>query len=350
MITLKAELAQGLDDPAALRDALQTAIRLEHATIPTYLYALYSLAPGTNREIAALLRSVVIEEMTHMGLACNMLNAIGGAPAIDEPGFLPVYPGPLPGSVESGLVVPLAPFSSDLVHDVFMTIEEPEDPLEFPVAELAAALQPLTIGQFYTAIADQLKAAGEDIFTGDPARQVTHDLGIEELVAITGLDSALAAIETIVEQGEGTTQSPTDEEGELAHYYRFAEIYNGRLLVPNPAAPPDAPADERFQYAGDEIPFDADGVRPLVLNPGPDSYPAGSAAARADTSFNYTYTSLLRSLHATFNGRPGTLMAAVGVMESCKQQALAMAAIEVQGADGTVQRAGPSFRYQPTNT
>ena len=141
-----------------------------------------------------------------------------------------------------------------------------------------AAQEPLTIGQFYAAIADQLKAAGEDIFTGDPARQVTHDLGIEELVAITDLESALAAIEIIVEQGEGTTQTPTDDEGELAHYYRFAEIYNGRLLVPNPAAPPDAPPDERYHYAGAEIPLDAGGVRPLVVNPGPDSYAAGSAA------------------------------------------------------------------------
>lgn len=349
MITLKVELAQGLENPAALRDALQTAIRLEHATIPAYLYALYSLAPGSNAEIATLLRSVVIEEMTHMGLACNMLNAIGGAPAIDGPGFLPTYPGPLPGAVESGLVVGLAPFSTQLVHDVFMTIEEPEDPLDFPVDELAAIQEQLTIGQFYTAIADELQSAGEEIFTGDPARQVTHDLGIEELVAITGLDSALAAIETIVEQGEGTTQTPTDDQGELAHYYRFAEIYNGRLLVANPAAPPDAPPDERYHYAGAPIPFDAGGVRPLITNPGPESYPAGSAAAVADTSFNYTYTSLLRSLHATFNGRPGSLVAAVGLMESCKQQALAMATLEVRTSAGAVQRAGPSFRYQPTN-
>ena len=91
---------------------------------------------------------------------------------------------------------------------------------------LAGAQEPLTIGQFYAAIADQIKALSRraDIFTGDQARQVTHDLGIEELVAITDLDSALAAIEVIVEQGEGTTQTPTDDEGELAHYYRFAEI------------------------------------------------------------------------------------------------------------------------------
>jgi hypothetical protein len=342
MITLKPELAQGLEDPQALHNALQTAIELEHATIPPYLYALYSLKPGSNREIATLVRSVVLDEMTHMGLACNILNAIGGAPDIDRSDFIPKYPGALPGTVESQLVVPLSPFTQDVVSGVFMVIEEPENPLEFPTLELAAQL---TIGQFYEAIAQQLSAAGESIFSGDPARQVTHDLGVAELVAITDLASALKAIETIVEQGEGTTQVPTDEEGELAHYYRFAEISHGRRLVPNPDAPPDAPPDQRYSYTGDPIPFDPAGVRQLVLNPTKESYDPGTQAAYANDSFNYTYTSLLKSLHATFNGQPDLLMTAVGLMESCKQQALDMGTLRV----GTGKVAGPSFQYQPTN-
>lgn len=128
MITLRRELVQNLDDPQALREALQTAVELEHATIPTYLYALYSIEPGTNAEIASLLLSIVIEEMMHMALACNILNAIGGSPEIDKPGFIPTYPGHLPGAVEESLIVPLAPLSQDLVLKVFMVIEEPELP------------------------------------------------------------------------------------------------------------------------------------------------------------------------------------------------------------------------------
>ena len=61
-----------------------------------------------------------------MSLACNILNAIGGSPAIDHPQFVPQYPGPLPGAVETQLIVPLAGFSLDLVKNVFMVIEEPE--------------------------------------------------------------------------------------------------------------------------------------------------------------------------------------------------------------------------------
>jgi rubrerythrin len=343
VIALRAELAQGLDDPVALQGALQTAIELEHATIPTYLYALFSIQPGKNMEIGHLIKSVVLEEMTHMGLACNILNAIGGQPEIDKPDFIPRYPGPLPGAVESELVVPLSPLTIDLVSDVFMVIEEPQDPLEF--RPLAAANETLTIGEFYTAIGDQLTRAGEGIFSGDPARQVTHDLGVEELVAVTDLTGALAAIETIVEQGEGTSLTPTDEDGELAHYYRFAEIFHGRQLVPTPDAPPHAPPDERWSYTGAPIPFDPGGVLAVLLNPGRDSYTAGTAAADANDSFNYTYTRLLKSLHATFNGAPDQLMAAVGLMESLKQQAHTMSGLKV--GTGTV--AGPSFQYQPTN-
>ena len=134
MILLRSDVAAKLDGTLpGLRAALQQAIELEHATLPTYLYALYSLVPGKNGAIARLMLSVILEEMLHMALACNILNAVGGQPVIDSPAFVPTYPGPLPGGVESNLQVPLSPFSLPLIENVFMVIEEPEDPLHFPV-------------------------------------------------------------------------------------------------------------------------------------------------------------------------------------------------------------------------
>src|SRR3954452_10608985 len=143
MIRLKPELTAEIDTPTGLQTALQAAVMLEHATLPPYLYALWSLSG--NDAIALLMGPIVMQEMGHMALACNILNAIGGSPAIDQPGFVPTYPGPLPGGVEDDLRVPLAPFSIDLVHDVFMVIEEPED----PIALRAAAADDITIGEFY---------------------------------------------------------------------------------------------------------------------------------------------------------------------------------------------------------
>jgi hypothetical protein len=57
---------------------------------------------GNNAEIGTLIDSVVKEEVAHMALACNILNAIGGEPAIDTPQFIPIYPGPLPGTIADG--------------------------------------------------------------------------------------------------------------------------------------------------------------------------------------------------------------------------------------------------------
>lgn len=105
-----------------LQRALQNAIELEHATLPTYLYALWSLSDDKNPEIFSLIRPIVMQEMSHFGLAGNVVTAIGGHPGIADPAFVPSYPGPLPGGLEGGLIVPLAPFAIDLVGDVFMAI------------------------------------------------------------------------------------------------------------------------------------------------------------------------------------------------------------------------------------
>jgi hypothetical protein len=342
MLQLQPQLFEALDTVDGVRTALQHAVALEHATIPTYLYALYSLAPGRNEAIGDLIASVVIEEMSHMALACNILNAIGGSPVIDDPAFVPRYPGPLPGGVESQLVVPLERFSRRLVHDVFMEIEEPEDPLRFPVAEAAAEQ---TIGRFYTAIKDRIEALGDPIFTGDPALQVTGVFADIGLIAVHDVASASAAIETIVEQGEGTTQSPLDPENDPAHYYRFAEIFHGKRLIENREAPPGAPPDQRFVYGGAPIPFDADSVLPVPANPRLGDYPVGSQAHYTCNAFNYTYTSVLKSLHSTFNGDPGSMPAAIGLMESLKLQALDLMTLPL----GPGRNAGPSFEYQPVS-
>lgn len=345
MITLKPELFAALDTQDGLLNALQQAIQLEHATIPTYLYALYSIKPDSNTTIRGLIRSIVIEEMLHMSLACNILNAIGGSPVIDRPEFVPQYPGPLPGAVESELIVPLARFSSDLVKNVFMVIEEPETPLHFPVRALAAT-PPQTIGQFYNAIKQQIMERGKSIFVGDPAKQVTNEFFPSELIKVTDVNSAVHAIEIIVEQGEGTTKSPLSGEGsKIAHYYRFAEIYHGKTLIPNPDAPPGAPDDQKFVYGGPPIQFDPNGVLPVIENPKAAQYPAASKARLACDTFNSTYTSILKTLHVSFNGSPDQLQAAIDLMDTLKQQAMDLMAIDL--GNGT--KAGPSFEYQPAS-
>jgi hypothetical protein len=337
MIRLRPEVASrvvaGID---GLKAALQSAIELEHATLPPYLYALYSITPGANQRLAEIIRSVAMEEMLHLALCCNVLNAIGGEPSLDRPDFLPAYPGPLPGEVGE-IDVPLAPISKDLIRDVFMEIEEPENPLSFPVERLEAAPPaiPRTIGQFYEAIKSQLTAlaAQDNIFVGSPLRQL--GVGLPNLKRVTDLASAHAAIDLIVEQGEGTPTSPLNPAAAPAHYYLFASALHGRELVPRAGDPP-------FAFGGAEIPFDETGIARMVTNPAPAHY-AGTAAAGPNDRFNATYTKLLKDLHLTFNGSPTKIFGAISLMRQLRGEALALAQIELPSGF----RAGPTFTFSP---
>src|SRR4051794_31363749 len=82
----------------SLQEHLQWAIELEHFTLPPYLCALYSLNADRNPEATELVASVLVEEMLHMTLAANLLNAVGGHPRLDTPQMLPAYPCSLPYS------------------------------------------------------------------------------------------------------------------------------------------------------------------------------------------------------------------------------------------------------------
>jgi hypothetical protein len=285
--------------------------------------------------------------MLHLTLAANLLSAVGGRPVLDRPGVLPRYPGPLPGTVDDGLVVGLVPFSVDLVRDTFMRIEQPERPLDFGPADFdtahPAADAPLTIGQFYRRIRTTLVSLGEGAFTGKRHHQVTTDL-LPAAIPVTGVASACQAIDSIIDQGEGTLTSPLEVVGaEMAHYYRFAEVVHGRRLVRNPDAGPGTPPDQQYVYAGAPVQVLPDAVRDVPLNPKLADYPDGSAARRAAQAFNYTYTGLLKALHATFNGTPRELTPAIGLMASLQRQATDMMAGTATGGVPV----GPTFEWQP---
>ena len=343
MILVQPDLVEGVrraTAPADLYPFLQAAIELELATIPLYLTAYFSLKPGANEEVGSLVRSIVIEEMLHMVIAANVLNALGGDPRLDDPTVVPTYPGPLPLGIDDAAVLHLAPMSMDQV-EAFMGIEEPEDPQEFPVAQRAEALGlPTfeTIGSFYGAIIDKIRELGRDAFDRPSHPQVTGRwFPVHELSPVTGVKSAVAGLELVVRQGEGTRKDPLDPEGDAAHYYRFAEVRNGRRLVADPTSP------KGYSYSGSPVVFDPGGVWPLLVDPAPERYPTGSRSRRLVDQFDHSYTRLLRSLHATFNGRPGKLDEAIGLMYELRLAALAMVT-EPDPVDGGLVVA-PCWRY-----
>jgi len=322
--------------PSDLYPWLQNAIELEHSTIPPYLTAMFSLKPGTNDDIARLIRSIVVEEMMHMTIASNILIAIGGRPAINTPRFIPKYPGHLPMSIGGPeFVVGIEAFSKPLVENVFMKIEEPEHPI--PVQVRAAATVPdfATIGEFYDALKAKLAEFTDAIFVVSPEQQVIRWMGFQRIEPIIGVASAHRGIDVIVQEGEGTSTSPFQSPGDPAHFYKFGEVLHGHKIVQKP--------DGGFAYAGDEVPFDPAGVFPMRPNPKICDFAAGTQARARVMEYSYAYSSLLNALHAAFNGQPRRIDVALGLMYELKMIAVSM--MQTPAGDGSNMNAGPSYEY-----
>jgi hypothetical protein len=336
-------------DPEDLKLALQHAVELEHATMPPYLYAWFSLG-NKNRRVANILRGVVEEEMLHMLLAGNILKAIGGSPQIAFKEFVPKnYPTHLPGTVAGDLEVPLKPFSPQLVEQIFMRIELPENVLEFKIRSAELAEEPArTIGEFYRRIRKTFVEKGDAIIVDTTGTQQPTTKGFAVEQRVRSAKEAVAAIDLIVEQGEGTETDPFFPDGDdlpdnnqLAHYYRFAELVRGRLKR-NPDATPQTPPAERYFYdSSDRIAFDPSLVLPLPDNPVPGLYPAGSPAEAGNLTVNRLYTKVLKQLHQAFNGAPDQLKEAIGTMTDMRTAALQLVDLPIDGG----LHAGPTFTY-----
>ena len=103
--------AHQADSIPLLGGLFQKALELEHATIPIYLTALYSIKQGTNKEITTVIQSVVIEEMLHITIVCNIMNALNVPPSFLYKEFIPHFPTELPMGIAEHLQVGLYPYS-----------------------------------------------------------------------------------------------------------------------------------------------------------------------------------------------------------------------------------------------
>ena len=329
----------------SLRKHLQWAIQIEHTTFPPYLCALYSIKDGHNQEAAEILCSIFMEEMLHMTLAANILNAIGGSPQFDKPDFIATYPAYLPHSDRS-FQVSLGKFSRPVI-DTMIKFEKPEAEGASPEDDNYQ-----TFGQFYDAIENGLirlsKELGQErLFCGDPGRQVLNDslgyAGSGRIVAVTDLKSSLGALEEIIEQGEGLDHGSIwdgdknmfhHERKEVGHYFRLNQIVHGRYYQPGDT-PQSGPTGKSFNV-------DWDAVYNMDANPRSSDYPVGSDVEVAMSRFNKDYSGMLGTMQEAFNGEPEKLSASIGSMMELKN--LAIDLMKLPSGDGQT-CAGPSFEY-----
>jgi Ferritin-like len=322
-----------------LRHHFQTAVELEHSTIPPYLCALYSMDADKNVFAYQAIQGVVMEEMLHMIQAANILTAIGGAPELYNPKFIPEYPTYLPHS-DKAFLVPLQKFSPETVQDVFLKIEMPK--------AKAAPPQPNhynTIGQFYLALKQALIRLGPKIFTGNPAWQVTSNDyygGGGKLLGVYGLDHAVEGIDEIIGQGEGidgTIEDPDrvlfGEGIEYAHYFRFNEVLLSRRYK----------AGDHADKPPTGAPVEVDWNSSLNMKPNPKlkDYPVGSPLWTMTMECNRTYMRILHTIQVACTGAPQQLRQAIPLMYELKYQVQALMNVPLD--DGSGQHAGPSFEY-----
>ncbi|XP_035658214.1 uncharacterized protein LOC118403580 isoform X2 [Branchiostoma floridae] len=384
-----------------LKKALQTALELELATIPPYLTAMFSIKDGHNDEIVTIIKNVVIDEMKHLTLVANLLNAIGGEPVLNKSSVVLSYPSPLPGGANPELTVALARCSKNQIRSVFQAIERPDCEKEFSniyrslrklsqntlyyddfaqnteVQEILESCnkltkRPQTIGAMYIheilcPLATLTKKTSGGIFKkGDPKKQISEENWLREHppFKVNDFNSAMRAIATIVMEGEGADPcNPLDEFGQPSHYFKFAEILYGKRLVRmnDPQAllgkcsdrfipcDDDMKCDKspEFVFAGRPLTFFEDDVWPIISNPRSDRYRPGSRARKFSDRFNKIFTDILKCLHTAFNGDPAKVKECTGMMPSLTVWAkkLVRTPIDPEGHPNDGPNAAPSFEF-----
>lgn len=231
-----------------LMDLLSEAAEIEHSLACQYLYAAFSLKqpgdPGIDtpertdmvtRWFDRIVHTIATQEMLHLALANNMLTAVGGAPYLVRPNF------PQWDKLYSvGLDSVLTAFSIPTLER-FMCWEKPQWPgpwdaeckdrtLMLTASDeqvQAEALNPdaypyTTIAGLYDRIRELFEqCVPSELFIGSPADQVGERYVpfVPTLHRVVDVDSAVAAIELIIREGEGTPHDPRD-----CHYGWFKQI------------------------------------------------------------------------------------------------------------------------------
>jgi Ferritin-like len=337
------------------------AAELEHGLMCEYLYAAFSLKREPDATLDAVhmdtverwrstILRVAAEEMLHWALVNNLLTAVGSAPYVSRP-HLPHQARGYPAGVQIALVG----FGERALRH-FLFLERPEG-MELEDAEGFVPTGPAlaimskndiipwgqefaTVSHLYrsieTGLANLAGKLGQDmLFIGPRRAQATSEwFGWPDLVAITGLDAARAAITRIVEQGEGARGDWSE-----AHYGRFLAVLEEYLAMKE--------ADPSFEPAHRVEPA---GVRP-VDGTVPEIWITDATTAAVTDLFNAVYDLILQTIVRFFafgdetDEQLGVLAhVAVGLMfAAIKPLGLLLATLPI-GAEHPGVNAGANFQ------
>ncbi|MFI5161382.1 MAG: ferritin-like domain-containing protein [Sphingobacteriales bacterium] len=293
---------------------LSEACELEHGLACSYLYAAFSIKQSATegnltweqvqyiRKWAGQIYFIASQEMFHLSQAWNLLTAIGGTPYYMRPNFpqgKKYYP--------LHLKLALEPFGKKAMRRfIFYELPSHIDDPEFLETKFGVTGDDIkkahTVGELYDSILAGILSIDErELFIGDPSLQVGPETcHFNDIVKVTDRTSTAKAIQTITEQGEGTTKGkdvPADQVD--CHYGLFVNVDNDLCKIIHDAEKAGKPF----------VPS-----RPCISNPVP-AFDTGQAPADAkritnpfgnDVSalFDNVYSLMLRILQYVFQSGP----------------------------------------------
>ncbi len=353
------KLPKGPFTKAQFTEAMSHAIAIELTTIPCYLSTYYSINRAQNQDAlykkifaqvknkalaeeltmdvllysnkaAGTIMSVVIEEMLHLALSSNVHQASIAAPDILSIGRALTYPATLFADKKE-FAINRAPFSIEALID-FLEIESPNQFQTDP-----------TIGQFYKQLIQYVQekkidwrltskgfpqlVPSQPYYSQNSINTVYYDAKHNPqfpsandsggLIEVTGKETAIAAMNEIIEQGEGPkggdqlkfkdgrpvplpvvngkvkfSKHDFDDPGkkELSHFSKFMELYSLALYYEAKFKSHPA-ADNFFSYF----------VRNQAVNPVTNDYVKSKELYQQSQLGNAIYTYILLMIETCYH-------------------------------------------------
>ena len=251
-----------VDTRTELIYALNEAAELEQGFMIQYLFAAMTMKKRLDERITgkqqelicqweSQILSVAREEMAHLGMVCNLLSAIGGAPHFERPNF------PQKAADYYPFDFILSPFSQETLYR-FIRFELPkgehlpDPPVPSSKSKLsesfAIAPDPIEydyLSELYNQIRHGFNHIKEDVLFIGPRSGQDYEYWSKrvQILNVKNRENANTVIDLIIDNGEG---APEKRDG--SHYNTFLKIYN-ELRREMQAQP------------------DFDPSRPVVLNP-----------------------------------------------------------------------------------